>query len=91
MGRSRTKREEQSNAELIKYHKAHNRFKDSKLSLCEANQDIAQDEKGVRTYKCTMCNTFKKLDDFNEFQQIRPFGRICAVCQGRPTRLNLDQ
>lgn len=87
-GRRRQRLEKQSNADLIAYRKAHNRFNDTRESLCESNQNIAKDDKGNRTYKCTLCNTFKPLDDFNEFQRLKFFGMTCAACQSRPTRLN---
>ncbi|AEH21860.1 VHS1047 protein [Vibrio phage 1] len=82
--------EEQSNAELIRHHKARARFRDPSLRLCEANRDIARQNDGAKAYKCVMCNTFKPLDDFSEFQQIKPFGRTCIACQSRPTRYNLE-
>ncbi|QCG76694.1 Stc1 domain-containing protein [Vibrio phage D4] len=86
----RKRLETESDDALLKHHKARARFRDPSLRLCEANQDIARESDGKKSYKCVMCNTFKPLDDFSEFQQVKPFGRICIACQSRPTRLNLE-
>lgn len=86
----RKRLEKQSNGDLLKHHAARARFRDPSLRLCEANRDIARDSNGTKAYKCVMCNTFKALEDFSEFQQVKPFGRICITCQSRPTRLNIE-
>ncbi|WYC17919.1 hypothetical protein [Vibrio phage vB_VneS_J26] len=88
---SRRDLEKQSNAELIKFHTARARFRDPSTRLCESNRDIAKEGDGTKTYKCVLCQTFKKKDDFSEFQQIKPFGRTCIACQSRPTRYNIEE